>query len=295
MARLYDPVSLGLEIFRIADREVLVRCPYHDDEHPSAYFNTKHGVFYCFSCGTSKNAVQIARDFDTEVKRVPYVEAEDADIVFNVIDWSTFLRAPMAFANPYLESRGVADATVASFDIRQLPGAIAFLIKNFERQVVGVQLRMTEAKAGPKYLLFGERTALWPLDGYVERFKPDDKNMFVVEGVFGVLNAWQNGIDAYAVMGASSIAEASLYLKGKDSFKILFDDDFAGYVGAASLCLRSFLHGAVILPGAEADEMTDDEWAAARLDKGSVDFARMAELSGDRERFNRLVWKRGLL
>ena len=39
--------------------QVNLKCPFHDDTHSSASFNTKENIFNCFACGMNGNSLQI--------------------------------------------------------------------------------------------------------------------------------------------------------------------------------------------------------------------------------------------
>ena len=39
--------------------QVNIRCPFHDDTHKSASFNTRENIFNCFACGVQGNSLQI--------------------------------------------------------------------------------------------------------------------------------------------------------------------------------------------------------------------------------------------
>jgi DNA primase len=39
--------------------QVNIKCPFHDDTHSSASFNTKENIFNCFACGMQGNSLQI--------------------------------------------------------------------------------------------------------------------------------------------------------------------------------------------------------------------------------------------
>ena len=39
--------------------QVNVKCPFHDDSHASASFNTRENIFNCFACGMQGNSIQI--------------------------------------------------------------------------------------------------------------------------------------------------------------------------------------------------------------------------------------------
>ena len=39
--------------------QVNIKCPFHNDSHASASFNTKENIFNCFACGMQGNSIQI--------------------------------------------------------------------------------------------------------------------------------------------------------------------------------------------------------------------------------------------
>jgi DNA primase len=39
--------------------QVNVKCPFHNDSHASASFNTRQNIFNCFACGMNGNSIQI--------------------------------------------------------------------------------------------------------------------------------------------------------------------------------------------------------------------------------------------
>ena len=48
----------GANITR-ASGQVNVKCPFHNDSHASASFNTRNNIFNCFACGMQGNSIQI--------------------------------------------------------------------------------------------------------------------------------------------------------------------------------------------------------------------------------------------
>ena len=59
---LPDTVSVlkhyGANINR-ASGQVNIKCPFHNDSHASASFNTRQNIFNCFACGMQGNSIQI--------------------------------------------------------------------------------------------------------------------------------------------------------------------------------------------------------------------------------------------
>ena len=48
----------GANIMR-ASGQVNIKCPFHNDSHASASFNTRNNIFNCFACGMQGNSIQI--------------------------------------------------------------------------------------------------------------------------------------------------------------------------------------------------------------------------------------------
>ena len=48
----------GANITR-ASGQVNVKCPFHNDSHASASFNTRDNIFNCFACGMQGNSIQL--------------------------------------------------------------------------------------------------------------------------------------------------------------------------------------------------------------------------------------------
>lgn len=287
---MIDPIALGLDVRRVNRNECSVICPYHDDHEPSAYFNAERGLFHCFACGVGKTARQIAEDLETEVVKVPSLRVPGAHVVGGpVIDWTSLLTLPLALDHSYLAFRGVTNDTVRDFGIRQMPGAVVFPVRDKWGHVKGVMIRQMSRRKSRRYMYLGDKQPMWPFDRFFEDPNPHKRNVFVVEGIFGAINARQHGIEAYAIMGATSIREASYALLGLKTFKILFDDDIAGYVGATSLMLATRFHGRVLLPGAEADEITREVWDRMLIEEGTVSEYKVAEFVEDKDAFIRRV------
>lgn len=45
--------------FNRTSGQVNIKCPFHDDTHSSASFNTRENIFNCFACGMNGNSLQI--------------------------------------------------------------------------------------------------------------------------------------------------------------------------------------------------------------------------------------------
>lgn len=46
-------------VVRKTTGQVNIKCPFHDDSHASASFNTRDNIFNCFACGMQGNSLQL--------------------------------------------------------------------------------------------------------------------------------------------------------------------------------------------------------------------------------------------
>lgn len=46
-------------VLRRTTGQVTIKCPFHNDSHASASFNTRDNLFNCFACGMHGNSIQI--------------------------------------------------------------------------------------------------------------------------------------------------------------------------------------------------------------------------------------------
>lgn len=46
-------------VVRRTSGQINIKCPFHDDSHASASFNTRENIFNCFACGMQGNSLQI--------------------------------------------------------------------------------------------------------------------------------------------------------------------------------------------------------------------------------------------
>jgi hypothetical protein len=246
---MISPEELGLKVKSYAGDEVIVWCPYHDDHNPSATFNTATGLFYCFSCGTGKQAKEIARDLggiitDQPIRKTVHEEPG--------IDWRTrFMFAPKAFNNEYLKNRQVPWIAIDKLQIREVEEGIVFpLFSDATGTVSGVQVRRYSME--PKYVFYGDRPAVYPLTGF-----PVEGPVYLVEGIFSVIRGRRAGFNVFAVMGAQSLVGALKYFYDRSKVFAILDPDEAGYIASAKLA--SIGISCCKIPF-EADEMSVKDW-----------------------------------
>lgn len=248
-----DIEALGLTVTRYTAHEAYCVCPFHADHTPSASISLKTGLFHCFACGHSANAVQVARELGGHViwTSAPLdarlMRVQNADL-----EWVSHTRS--AVDNEYLEGREVRRDQIVKYELKENSSGVIIPLKDHLAKLVGVQLRRYDGM--PRYLTYGEKPPLWPMSRMYElRAK---ETLYVVEGVFGVLRAEQAGLKAVALMGAGAIEKAVPWLSGWPHKVFVFDNDDAGYMGMAKLVART--GGRAVTEGVEADELTVEQW-----------------------------------
>lgn len=276
--QLVDPFALGLDVAKISGTECTVLCPFHPDSHPSASFNLDKGLFYCFACGASANATQLAKLFGGFIRRTP-AERIRGDAK-GPAEWEFLLSFPLAYSNEYLHSRRVSDALVDQYQIRGGKDGVLIPLKDKHGNLTGM-LERRYAKQ-PKYVIHGVRPQLWPFENL--HSTPKEETLFVTEGVFGVLNAARAGVKAVALLSATGVASAVNFLSGRRVIAV-FDPDYSGLFGAAKMVV----HGhESLFPLKIADEMTLTEWrrtgSSPKTTRRVYDLADQAETNDERKR-----------
>lgn len=283
----YDPVSLGLEIRAWAGPdEAMCSCPFHGGSD-SLCLNVRRGLFICFACGERGTVAKIAIKTGGHVEQVLI----KADTRGDDDSWREYLKGELAIDDDYLASRHVTNDQVETFRIMRHPIGIVIPLTNWEGEIVGILMRRNHSRPGmTRYVNYGEKPPLWPLDLTRKMVAPGEQ-VALVEGVFGLLAANRANVPAFTSMGAA-VKTAAAPILNRYKPIVMFDDDFAGYAGAGRV-LRLAPHAKVVVPGVEADEMSTLAWhnvfsRAARGDKmirTTRDLDELAMLSGDREKF----------
>ncbi len=69
IARIAERLGLGAPTSH--GKSLLVRCPLHDDHHPSMHVDTSKGVWYCFVCGLGADGIALYM----KARRIEFAEA----------------------------------------------------------------------------------------------------------------------------------------------------------------------------------------------------------------------------
>jgi DNA primase len=232
------------------------------------------GLFHCYACGASLNAKQLAVKTRGEAVMLPTVSGKLRQFKE---DWSWMISLSLALGNDYLKSRNVNDDDVKRFGIIDTVVGVAFPMHNALGEVTGFIERRHEM--APRYMFHGKRQPAWRL----HEIRRLGRRPFIVEGVFGVINALHYGVEAITPMGCTNVVNMQEVLNGRRP-TIAFDDDFAGYLAAAKGIIK--LGVPALVPGIEADEISLSEWR--NLDSWhevTHRVSRLEELSGDEEKF----------
>lgn len=274
---IYNPESLNLKVVSFSQNEALCICPFHPDTKPSASFNLSSGLFYCFSCGTAHNAKSLAYNLDGTIEKIETFSSSKA-VYSDEKLWLRLLWNKKAYGNQYLQKRNVSDELVDTFDIRENDNGVIIPIVNSDGITTGLQIRQYTRK--PKYLTFGIKTPVWPMNVQL----PDEQTVIICEGVFGAINLYRLGVSGYATLGAIMKAEVSEYIRHKYVYGI-FDNDLAGYIAGARL-LTFVPRSKIIVPGCEVDEISNANLTELMYNNEHTRFIpQLAVMSGDRNKF----------
>lgn len=244
----YDARELGLNVRGYSGNfETIVSCPNptHNDHNPSASFNTSNGLLYCFSCGYTSNAFELAnaQGIKLEKREITHTKPDSEEL------WREFEKAPLAKNNGYLQSRGLlTNSYIEYFDIRAVKQGVVFLFRNTRNKLVGCQIR--QYVKSPKYLTFGERILFD--SSKIVTYDPNEP-IYLTEGVFGMIQGHKYGFQTLATIGAMIKKESLQRLTNWSKIYGVFDNDDAG-LKAAKRLLETIPQAKIVL-GATADEM----------------------------------------
>lgn len=258
MRPVYDPEFLGLQVARYlkGGAEALVFCPFHNDSNPSAEYNLRKGVFYCFGCQESRTANQLAEELGGSLIKMGAVPEDFSDLEGADLDWLNILRNPLALDNAYLDDRKVYTSQILEYEIKQNKDGVIFPLKNLHGQKVGAQIRRYKEK--PKYLFYGQRTPVWPMEVIL-----NPTRIFVTEGIFGALRGQASwATEVVAMMGAGTVKNTAKFLRSLGTAirpYAIMDNDYAGLLAAGKFTLMEI--PVILAPWRGApDEWTRGQW-----------------------------------
>ena len=224
--------------FQPKGADFIIRClnPEHEDKNPSMRIDQLTGIFNCFSCsfkgnifyyfGEKPNQLQLRRE---KLKRS--IEAKRAE--------SIGLAFPSNYSDYVGNWRGISKETYKQFEAfehhgSEFIGRIVFPIRDSRNKIKAFIGRHT-SQGVPKYYIYPSKAKL-PLYPNVEPFHG---HIMLVEGIFDLLNLWDNGIKhAICCFGIKNINEDRLKIlkmKGVDTVDIFLDGDKPGQDAAMEI------------------------------------------------------------
>lgn len=264
---MYDPYALGLNVHSISGNNAVIHSPLHEDKNPSAVFNLYTGVMYDFSLGVSRNIHDLVKLTGGVIRKTKVLQTKPS-LQRSSLHHELIEKSKLAYDNPYLMGRGVTNRQVEKFGILQTNKGVLFTLKDKSGNNVGVIFR--KYKGTPKYIVIGKKPALWINDEIDE-----NRELVLVEGVFGVLQGDRQGYQVGAVLGAMVKPSISGWIYDHKRVTGVFDDDKAGYIGSLRL-LRYLPFSRVICPGTEMDELKDWSTILSKPKSNMRDVVRLA-------------------
>lgn len=218
--------SLGLEVAKVSAGEEIVRCPFHQDKTPSAWWNPSKELFYCAVCQLGLSCSQMMMRLNIEPDELEEVRFQPQE--YDLFTEPVFIPKGDWGWNPYYQERGINPAVANTYQLEWMngkPSGAILPITNVISRRVGAMVRYENPKeAGTRYKIFGETTPVWPM-----HLLPLCKTWIVVtEGVWSAMRLtgfWDKvGRNALALMGAKGnqrIVETmrpfnTIYLYDKD-------------------------------------------------------------------------------
>lgn len=179
---------LGLEVIRTSGKEEVVKCPFHTDTNPSAWWNPEKGLFWCAVCMKGMNAYMLAKALGVPLEVIEkglLAEPEDYDL------FSETLRLPRGervYAN-YIKDRGISERIAIAYGVEwreDKPQAAVLPIPDINAEVVAVVHRYVNPKeTGTRYKFFGEPTPVWPIN--MLRHVGTKRPIIVTEGAWSAM------------------------------------------------------------------------------------------------------------
>ena len=219
--------------FRISGRDFVISClnPEHDDSSPSMRVDKISGIFNCFSCGFKGNLFYYyGEEFDKLSTSRELLRRKLDDIRAQSIG----LKMPANSALVSSDYRVSLD-TLTEFEAfrttsKDLVDRIVFPIKDIKGKTVCFIGRAEDPFAVPKYKIVPDnaKVPLFP----VAKVKPVNGRVMLVEGLFDLLNLYDNGYrNVLCTFGTRLLTEEKLkFLKllGVTGVDICYDPDKAG-------------------------------------------------------------------
>lgn len=229
---------------RISGRDYLIRClnPDHEDKNPSLRIDQDTGVFNCLSCGFKGN---LFKHYGVVTSRTSVRTNELKRKLNELKTMMLGLEYPEGSSPWTKEYRGISKDTLTHFgafktnSIKELEGRIMFPITDASNKIKVFVGRQTLGAGYPRYLNHprGVQLQMFPVI-----LPKDTKEIFLVEGLFDMLNMWDKGAkNTVCTFGTNTlIGDISSKLlpykaQGVEKVIIMYDADAAGKKAAKTI------------------------------------------------------------
>lgn len=225
-------------------KDFLTKClnPEHNDKNPSFRIDRLSGISHCFSCGFKVN---IFKHFglltnNTSVKIIKLKEK------LKVLNQALLGLDMLPGSKPFNKVfRGITVKTLRKFEafktdeVSEMEDRIVFPILDVRDKTVAFIGRHTLSTGNPRYIINppGANIPMYPA-----KFDKTYKNMFLVEGIFDMLNLYDKGLkNTVCTFGTSRLFNdtssklLSYKVIGIEKIYILYDGDEAGRQAAAKI------------------------------------------------------------
>ncbi len=230
--------------FSISGKDYVTTCfnPDHSDNTPSFRIDKITGICHCFSCGYKANLFKFYGLLTNNVSiRIAKLKEK-----LKALSESTNGLEPMEGSTPYTSAfRGVSAKTLKYFDafstdkVSVMEDRIVFPVKDVRNKTVCYVGRHTMSNGNPRYVNYPTGATI-PM--YPARFDEHFTSIVLVEGIFDMLNCYDNGLhNVVCTFGTSKlnndVAQKMLSYKvmGIEKVFILYDGDAPGREAAKKI------------------------------------------------------------
>ena len=256
-------------------KNVMVRCPVHEDRDPSLSVNLDNGLWICFGCGAKGNIIGLAERFGVTLDddAIALSRARSLDLPEPSVDFadrgkelaaSLFLHRPQVIVD-YINGRSLSPLTVRHFSMGYDHGKNAVAMPYWDGDVVtGIKYRTGDGK---KFSEPGSHYGIYNVDNV--RQKPI---VVLCEGESDTHAAWSAltsmGISGTIVreVGVGGLSGASISperwevlsvdLLWAKKVIVIFDNDEAGHRGA-SIAVQAIGQRATTLTPTRGTDLSD--------------------------------------
>lgn len=223
--------------YKVSGRDLVVSClnPEHDDNDPSLRIDSILGIFNCLSCGFKGNLFYLFGEKANKLDKLREMIKRQID---DVRASSIGLKMPLDIqyiTEPYRVSAETLQEFEAFRSIQpEYANRVVVPVRDLKDKITCFIGRSEDRFDKVKYKIHppNSSTPLYPLN----KVKPELGRILLVEGLFDLLNLWDNGYrNVLCAFGTRKITKSKLELlkvMGITGIDICFDPDEAGQEAA---------------------------------------------------------------